>query len=310
MRPELDNHWALRDFASRLMAQICKNFNTSTNNIQTRVTRMFSRALQSEKSPLSSLYGAIEGLSELGPEVIKVFIMPKVKYIADRIEPYLEYNSVGPAEKIAAGHIKLILVKVLAPIIKTTRFPPVFVKDYKTEYGCLGSALQNAVIKGRTQSPPTSTTPTTITGVVNTYSRTQSTPTAIVQQAPTSNRTIVMTNPTNRVPQSAQNQKIVFLTQRPQTPNVAHQVAPQTPVQQTTVMKFVTSAPTAQTQKVVTTTSKLVVACSANTAPTVSQVQASGNQPPISVVQKSVFVQQGIATESIPHDIDDLSHLV
>lgn len=45
MRPEVDNHWALRDFASRLMAQICKNFNTSTNNVQTRVTRMFSQAL-------------------------------------------------------------------------------------------------------------------------------------------------------------------------------------------------------------------------------------------------------------------------
>ena len=41
----MDNHWALRDFASRLMAQICKNFNTSTNNVQTRVTRMFSQAL-------------------------------------------------------------------------------------------------------------------------------------------------------------------------------------------------------------------------------------------------------------------------
>uniref|UniRef100_T1GR62 Transcription initiation factor TFIID subunit 6 n=1 Tax=Megaselia scalaris TaxID=36166 RepID=T1GR62_MEGSC len=41
MRPELDNHWALRDFAARLMAQICKNFNTSTNNLQTRVTRPY-----------------------------------------------------------------------------------------------------------------------------------------------------------------------------------------------------------------------------------------------------------------------------
>lgn len=60
-RPDSDNHWALRDFASRLLAQICKNFNTSTNNIQTRVTRMFSTALQDPKAPLASLYGAIEG---------------------------------------------------------------------------------------------------------------------------------------------------------------------------------------------------------------------------------------------------------
>lgn len=81
LRPELDNHWALRDFASRLMAQICKNFNTSTNNIQTRVTRMFTNALQQDKVPLSSLYGALEGLSELGPEVTRIFILPKVKNI-------------------------------------------------------------------------------------------------------------------------------------------------------------------------------------------------------------------------------------
>lgn len=72
MRPELDNHWALRDFAARLMAQICKNFNTTTNTVQTRVTRLFCRALQDNKTPLASLYGAVEGLSELGSEVVKV----------------------------------------------------------------------------------------------------------------------------------------------------------------------------------------------------------------------------------------------
>lgn len=81
-RPEFDNHWALRDFASRLMAQICKNFNTSTNNIQTRVTRMFSNALKEvDKLHLASLYGALEGLSELGAEVIKTFIFPRIKSI-------------------------------------------------------------------------------------------------------------------------------------------------------------------------------------------------------------------------------------
>lgn len=62
LRPELDNHWALRDFAARLMAQICKNFNTSTNNIQTRITRMFASAINNEKTHISSLYGAIEGM--------------------------------------------------------------------------------------------------------------------------------------------------------------------------------------------------------------------------------------------------------
>ena len=83
-RPDVDNHWALRGFASRLMANICKNFNTSTNNIQTRVTRMFAESLRSDRSPLTSYYGAVAGLSDLGPEVIKVLIIPHIKSISAR----------------------------------------------------------------------------------------------------------------------------------------------------------------------------------------------------------------------------------
>ena len=58
----MDNHWALRDFASRLMANICKNFNSSTNSVQTRVTRVFSEAMRTERNPLVCYYGAIAGL--------------------------------------------------------------------------------------------------------------------------------------------------------------------------------------------------------------------------------------------------------
>ncbi|XP_067014270.1 transcription initiation factor TFIID subunit 6 isoform X2 [Anabrus simplex] len=157
MRPELDNHWALRDFASRLMAQICKNFNTSTNNVQTRVTRMFSMALRNEQVPLSSLYGAVEGLSELGTEVTKVFILPRVKEISERIEHALEGPILSNIDKIAAGHIKHLLVKVLVPLLKSQRQPPDYLDDYRAEYGYLGPALHAAVVKARTQPPPSST---------------------------------------------------------------------------------------------------------------------------------------------------------
>lgn len=61
LRPELDNHWALRDFASRIISQISKTFNTSVNNIQCRITRLFSDALNNENSFLPTLYGAIQG---------------------------------------------------------------------------------------------------------------------------------------------------------------------------------------------------------------------------------------------------------
>ncbi|XP_054272935.1 transcription initiation factor TFIID subunit 6-like isoform X2 [Macrosteles quadrilineatus] len=150
MRPELDNHWALRDFASRLMSQICKNFNTSTNNVQTRITRIFATAINSDRSPLSSLYGSIEGLSELGTEVVKVFILPKVKHIADRLDLASEGGTVSITDKIASGHIKHLLVKVLTPLLKTTKQPPDNMEEYRTEFGSLGPMLHQAVVKART----------------------------------------------------------------------------------------------------------------------------------------------------------------
>lgn len=49
LRPDVDNHWALRDFAARLVAQICKHFSTTTNNIQSRITKTFTKVSQGNK---------------------------------------------------------------------------------------------------------------------------------------------------------------------------------------------------------------------------------------------------------------------
>lgn len=53
---------------------ICKiflyrNFSTNINNIQSRITKTFSNAIQSEKAALATQYGAVAGLGELGTEV-------------------------------------------------------------------------------------------------------------------------------------------------------------------------------------------------------------------------------------------------
>lgn len=144
IRPELDNHWALRDFASRLMGQICKNFNTSTNNVQTRITRMFSQAFKNNQAPLASLYGAICGLCELGPEVIKAIIIPKLKTISERLD--------GSNDKNAANHIKTMIIKSVAPVVKTVRSAPDFVEDYKQEYGSIAMILCAHVVKIRSSN--------------------------------------------------------------------------------------------------------------------------------------------------------------
>ncbi|CAH0558321.1 unnamed protein product [Brassicogethes aeneus] len=224
MRPELDNHWALRDFASRLMAQICKNFNTSTNNIQTRITRMFTNALQqNDKVPFPSLYGALQGLSELGPEVVRILILPHIKYIGSKIETHLEGNLQSNIDKIASSLIKQLLVKVLAPVLKSLRNPPDNLDEYRQEYGYLGAALHVAVAKARAQPAAVAPAATTCSATGNiatmgtAIARTVATPSAILQQQSSApGRTIVM-NPGSRVPQAQGNQKFVFVQQRAQT---------------------------------------------------------------------------------------------
>nr|CAI5827158.1 unnamed protein product [Callosobruchus analis] len=336
MRPELDNHWALRDFASRLMAQICKNFNTSTNNVQTRVTRMFTGALQqADKVALSSLYGALQGLAELGVEVARIFILPKVKSIAARIES-VETNMVSNTDRIASGHIKQLLIKVLAPILRSTRQPPDNVEEYRQDYGYLGGTLHAAVLKARTQ--PATTAPTSSN--VATSSSASATPpasssssavsavaaaansispvaasnrmvvtsgaAAIERQNSGGNRMIVMT-PGSRVQQSQSgNQKFVYVTQRPQTPV---QREPPGGVggggggpgggssQGGTVVKFVSNQqPKLQTQQ------KLVMVSTAG----------GQSQPPAMLISKQGYMQQQgqqVQQQQQPPVVDDLSHL-
>ncbi|KAJ8870858.1 hypothetical protein PR048_027159 [Dryococelus australis] len=256
MRPELDNHWALRDFASRLMLQICKNFNTSTNNVQTRVTRMFCRFLHDDKMPLSSLYGSVQGLhclssgltpvglSELGPEVVKVFILPNVKHISERIEGATEGPVLNNIDRIAAGHIKILMTKVLSPVLRTLRQPPDYVEEYVSEYGSLGPHLHSAVVKARAQPAPTTTvpltTPTTLRGPSSSILQ-QSAASSLLKpvhtldtdhhvpdvsfisgSGPHQGRTIVVGSsvPSSRAMVAPNNpNKYVFVTSRPPTPN-------------------------------------------------------------------------------------------
>ena len=81
-KPEVDNHWALRDFAARLMAQLCRTFSCPTNNIQSRITKTLCKALYNDKAALATHYGAVAGLAELGLEVNTTF---KLSYLSNKV---------------------------------------------------------------------------------------------------------------------------------------------------------------------------------------------------------------------------------
>lgn len=152
MRPDVDNHWALRDFAARLNAQICRNFHNNVNNIQARITKTFSKAVRSEKAALATIYGALSGLGELGAEVINAFVLPNLKMIGERVKIAVEGPVMNSADRIAAENIKKIAAKYIPPVLKTHRPASDTVENYVNEFGYLGPLLHTAVAKERSAS--------------------------------------------------------------------------------------------------------------------------------------------------------------
>ncbi|XP_021372126.1 transcription initiation factor TFIID subunit 6-like [Mizuhopecten yessoensis] len=152
MRPDVDNHWALRDFAARLMAQISKNFSTNTNNIQARITKTFSMALQSDKIAMATQYGAVAGLGELGSEVIKSFLLPHVSLLGEHLKQTVDAMVLNNVDKIAADNIKKMLTKYIPPVLKVHRSPNHSLDSYIAEFGYVGQLLFNAVERERRSS--------------------------------------------------------------------------------------------------------------------------------------------------------------
>lgn len=149
MRPDVDNHWALRDFAARLLAQTSKAYNTATNSIQIRLTRILTKAIDSSV-PLSSAYGALSALCELGIDVQRTLLLKRIKSVGDRISTT---DSSGGEFRTAVEHIKTLILKVVPATIKSIRPPPDNLDEYKQEFGnFFGPLLHTAVLKSRAQA--------------------------------------------------------------------------------------------------------------------------------------------------------------
>uniref|UniRef100_A0A672Y581 Transcription initiation factor TFIID subunit 6 n=1 Tax=Sphaeramia orbicularis TaxID=375764 RepID=A0A672Y581_9TELE len=152
LRPDVDNHWALRDFAARLMAQSCKTFSTTTNNIQSRITKTFTKSWLDDKTQWTTRYGCIAGLAELGPDVIKTLILPRLSVEGARIKAVMEGPVVSNIDKIGADHVQSLLLKHCASVIAKIRPQPDNVEQYRSDYGYLGPMLCSHVMKARTQA--------------------------------------------------------------------------------------------------------------------------------------------------------------
>uniref|UniRef100_A0A672YAW7 Transcription initiation factor TFIID subunit 6 n=1 Tax=Sphaeramia orbicularis TaxID=375764 RepID=A0A672YAW7_9TELE len=253
LRPDVDNHWALRDFAARLMAQSCKTFSTTTNNIQSRITKTFTKSWLDDKTQWTTRYGCIAGLAELGPDVIKTLILPRLSVEGARIKAVMEGPVVSNIDKIGADHVQSLLLKHCASVIAKIRPQPDNVEQYRSDYGYLGPMLCSHVMKARTQAALQAQQVNRTTLTI-----TQPRPTLSVSQSGLSGSSGPRTPSIIKVPSS-----LTLMSPRPGTPS-----QPSPPATKYIVMA--TSAGAASTQQVITLSSSQTASPVTSTVPSAS----------------------------------------
>ena len=79
-----ENHWGLRELAARIISLICMKFRAKYPALQTRILNTLCRALGTDKAkPMTSQFGALVGLTALGPLVVEQLILPQAaKYLS------------------------------------------------------------------------------------------------------------------------------------------------------------------------------------------------------------------------------------
>ena len=104
LRPEVDNHAALREFGAHIIGQLVHNYGSTITSLQTRLIKVYVNSIKGENTSLATLFGALAGLTEFGNEVCESIIFPLVKPIGMRLAQILDSTTTGaerqPAEKI------------------------------------------------------------------------------------------------------------------------------------------------------------------------------------------------------------------
>jgi len=105
----MENHWKLREEASTLVAFICKRYGSSYFTLQPRITKTLLHAFLDPTKALTTHYGAIVGLSTLGPYVIELLVLPNISHYYSLLQP--ELNSPNPIKCLEARKCYAALLK-------------------------------------------------------------------------------------------------------------------------------------------------------------------------------------------------------
>ncbi|KAK0404257.1 hypothetical protein QR680_017368 [Steinernema hermaphroditum] len=78
-RPDADNHWALREFSSRLLAMMCRNY--QIHNVRARVTQVLGKVWKESNPSCATLYGSMYALQEIGWDAFRSVVVPHATFL-------------------------------------------------------------------------------------------------------------------------------------------------------------------------------------------------------------------------------------
>ncbi|XP_039495075.1 transcription initiation factor TFIID subunit 6 [Drosophila santomea] len=137
--PDVDDHWALREYSGNIMAHIGRQFDAADTSILPRVIGVYKKALLMK--PLTTVFGAVIGLGKLGNHVVRACIVPQLKYLSEHTAPYMTTDK----DRLAAKYIRHRVVKMCAPVLISLHQPPDLPEQYMDTYGSLGLLLSDSV---------------------------------------------------------------------------------------------------------------------------------------------------------------------
>ncbi|VDK70581.1 unnamed protein product [Onchocerca ochengi] len=147
-RPETDNHWALREFSSRLLANICRSYNIS--HLRSRVTQVLAQVWRDENCTLAALYGSLYALNELGVDTVHSVVIPRAAQLHNDLRRVMS-DKPNTVDKLAAEKLQNFVVKVLVHFVKTQKLTGLKeVADYQNMFGGFGEAVHKTVTSEHT----------------------------------------------------------------------------------------------------------------------------------------------------------------
>uniref|UniRef100_A0A7S2RDG4 TAF6 C-terminal HEAT repeat domain-containing protein n=1 Tax=Mucochytrium quahogii TaxID=96639 RepID=A0A7S2RDG4_9STRA len=86
------DHWALRNFAASLIPLIYTQFGETYKDIKPRITKTLRAALLSKDRPMTTQYGAIVGISAMGPLTVQAILLPVMRKLLIRYNKVMRMN--------------------------------------------------------------------------------------------------------------------------------------------------------------------------------------------------------------------------